>query len=202
MHIARSTLFEIAESQQGYFTFKQAIAAGFNDKNHRYHVQNGDWIKVLRGIYRLSNYPVGEREELVLWFLWSQNRLGIPQGIYSHYTALDLYELSDYMPSKLHMTVPISFRRTIKIPEILILHRKKLQTFEIVTKQGYKVTTPLRTLIDVIEDNVLAGELLVQAVQDAKKKGLITKHAIDQINQTHFSEVKEKILNIMEARNE
>ncbi|MGB7128727.1 MAG: type IV toxin-antitoxin system AbiEi family antitoxin domain-containing protein [Candidatus Rhabdochlamydia sp.] len=55
MHIAKSTLFEIAESQQGYFTFKQAIAAGFSDKNHRYHVQNGDWIKVLRGIYRLSS---------------------------------------------------------------------------------------------------------------------------------------------------
>ncbi len=98
MHSPESELFEIAETQQGYFTFQQAIAAGFSDKNHAYHVKAGDWIKVFRGIYRLAKYPIGEREELVLWFLWFRNRSNVPQGVYSHYTALDLYELSDNMP--------------------------------------------------------------------------------------------------------
>ena len=84
-----------------------------------------------------------------------------------------------------------------KIPEILVLHRVKLQPDEIVMKQGYKVTTPLRTLIDVIEEGLLAEDLLVQAVQDAKKKGLITKHAIE-INQRHPAKVIAKLLKMME----
>lgn len=197
MKMPESELFEIAENQQGYFTFQQAVTAGFSDKNHAYHVKSGDWVKVFRGIYRLAKYPVGEREELVLWFLWSRNRSNVPQGVYSHYTALDLYELSDYMPSKLHMTVPVGFRRMAKIPEILVLHREKLQADEIVMQQGYKITTPLKTLIDVLNDGVLAEDLLVQAVQDAKKKGLITKHAIET-NKRCPAKVAERLLKIME----
>ena len=197
MQDAESELFDIAESQQGYFTFHQAITAGFSDKNHAYHVKTGDWIKAFRGIYRLAKYPVGEREELVLWFLWSRNRSNIPQGVYSHYTALDLYELSDYMPSKLHMTVPEGFRRMAKIPEILVLHRAKLQADEIVMKQGYKVTTPLRALIDVIEEGVLAEDLLIQAVLDAKKKGFITKHIIETYPKCPVT-TAERLLKMME----
>lgn len=190
-------LFEIAENQQGYFTFQQAIAAGFSDKNHTYHVKTGDWVKVFRGIYRLAKYPIGEREELVLWFLWSRNRSNVPQGVYSYYTALDLYELSDYMPSKLHMTVPMGFRRMAKTPDILVLHRGMLYPDEVEMKQGYKVTTPLRTLIDVVEDDVLADDLLVQAIKDAKKKGLVTKHAIET-NKRCPAKVTKKLLKMME----
>lgn len=197
MKIPEAELFEIAESQQGYFTFQQAITAGFSDKNHAYHIKTGDWVKVFRGIYRLAKYPVGEREELVLWFLWSRNRLNVPQGVYSYYTALDLYELSDNMPPKLHMTVPLGFRRMAKIPEILVLHRVNLQPDEVVMKQGYKVTTPLRTLIDVIEEGLLAEDLLVQAVRDAKKKGLITKHALET-SQRYPAKVIAKLLKMME----
>ena len=196
MKMPESELFEIAESQQGYFTFQQAITAGFSDKNHAYHVKSGDWVKVFRGIYRLVKYPIGEREELVLWYLWSRNRLNVPQGIYSYYTALDVYELSDHMPAKLHVTVPKGFRRMATTPDILILHRENLKEDEILTKQGYKVTTPLRTLIDVIGEGVLAEDLLVQAVYNAKKLGLITKHAVEK-DQRYPTEVTAKLLKMM-----
>lgn len=198
MKTPESELFEIAESQQGYFTFQQAIAVGFSDKNHAYHVKSGDWVKVFRGIYRLAKYPIGEREELVLWYLWSRNRLNVPQGVYSYYTALDLYELSDHMPAKLHMTVPKGFRRMAKTPEILILHRENLYDDEILIKQGYKVTTPLRTLINVIEEGVLADDLLAQAVYNSKKMGLITKHAVEK-DQRYPEEVIIKLLKMMES---
>lgn len=197
MQTPESKLFEIAENQQGYFTFQQALAVGFSDKNHAYHIKCGDWVKVFRGIYRLAQYPIGEREELVLWHLWSRNRLNIPQGVYSYYTALDIYELSDHMPAKLHMTVPKEFRRMAKIPEILILHWESLQEDEIVMKQGYKLTTPLRTLIDVIKEGVLAEDLLVQAVHNAKDKGLITKHAIEK-ERRYSAEITAKLIKMLE----
>jgi predicted transcriptional regulator of viral defense system len=65
----------------------------------------------------------------------------VPEGAYSHETALSLHELSDIMPSKLHMTVP-KFRRNRTIPEILVLHWANLDTGEVQEMQGIRVTRP------------------------------------------------------------
>lgn len=46
-----------------------------------------------------------------------------PQGVYSHQTALTLHELTDVMPSRLHMTVPKTFRRGATIPKGLVICR-------------------------------------------------------------------------------
>ncbi len=42
---ASRRLFEIAEQQQGFFTTKQAKAAGFAENTHPYHVKVGNWIR-------------------------------------------------------------------------------------------------------------------------------------------------------------
>ena len=109
---ASRRLFEIAEQQQGFFTTKQAKAAGFAENTHPYHVQVGNWNREHRGIYRLSLFPTTDRPELVLWALWSRNRNEEVEGVYSHHTALSLYDLSDLNPSKLHM--PISWKGTLQ----------------------------------------------------------------------------------------
>ncbi|MFQ5561636.1 MAG: type IV toxin-antitoxin system AbiEi family antitoxin domain-containing protein, partial [Nitrospinota bacterium] len=134
-------LYEIIEAQQGFFTTKQAIAAGYVEKTHSYHVRVGNWIREYRGIYRLVNFPSSEEADLVLWSLWSRNRQDVTQGVYSHETALSIHDLSDLMPSKLHMTVPKSFRRNSKIPEVLILHRAHFKENDIESRQGFRVTT-------------------------------------------------------------
>src|ERR1700685_1522887 len=117
---AAKRLYEIAEGQQGFFTTKQAKAAGFAENTHPYHVQAGNWIREHRGIYRLALFPGAERADLVLWALWSRNRKEEVEGVYSHHTALGLYDLSDLNPAKLHMTVPTDFRRNSEIPGILL----------------------------------------------------------------------------------
>src|SRR5690242_9384509 len=98
-------LFRIADSQQGLFTIQQAMEAGFDPSNVTYHVKAGNWIREYRGIYRLANYPQVENSELVLWSLWSRGQNQVPQGVYSHQTALNVYQLTDLMPGKLHLTV-------------------------------------------------------------------------------------------------
>src|ERR1700734_3135788 len=120
---AARRLYKTAQSQQGFFPTKQATRAGFAEKTHAYHVNVGNWIREHRGIYRLADFPTPERPDLMLWYLWSRDRQEHPDGIYSHDTALSLHELSDIMPSKLHMTVPKGFRRNSIIPEVLILDR-------------------------------------------------------------------------------
>ena len=44
-----ATLMRIAQEQQGYFTTKQAIEAGYEDNTHPYHVRAGNWERVRRG---------------------------------------------------------------------------------------------------------------------------------------------------------
>ena len=119
-------LFEIAEAQHGLFTTKQAKQAGYSEKAQYYHARAGNWIRDHRGIYRLARYPRSEWADLMLWQLWSRNREDVPQGVYSHETALSLYELSDVMPARLHMTVPHRFDRSAEIPSVLFLHRAHL----------------------------------------------------------------------------
>ncbi|MFH0920159.1 MAG: hypothetical protein V1913_07335 [Fibrobacterota bacterium] len=171
-------LFKTASLQQGYFTAKQAIEAGYVVNNHSYHVQMGDWSREWRGIYRLNSYPISENGQYALWSLWSMNRAGIPQGVYSHETALSFFELSDIMPSKLHMTVPKTFRRHSKPPKILILHFGEFNHDEIEEGEGYRVAKPLRACLDLIISETVSSDIVRQALSQGKARGLITNSQV------------------------
>lgn len=178
---AARRLHEMAQSQQGFFTTKQAIRAGFSEKTHSYHVNARNWIREHRGIYRLADFPTPERPDLMLWYLWSQDRQEQPEGTYSHDTALSLHELSDIMPSKLHMTVPREFRRNSKIPEILVLHRANLDPSEVQEVHGVRVTRVLRTIIDLLRSGHVDRSQLKLAVDEAIRRGLIARGEIDRM---------------------
>src|SRR5229473_5094726 len=175
---AAKRLYEIAEGQQGFFTTKQARAAGFAENTHPYHVQAGNWIREHRGIYRLALFPATDRPDLVLWALWSRNRNEEVEGVYSHHTALSLYDLSDLNPAKLHMTVPTGFRRNSDIPGILVLHYFDLPGTDVQTAQGFKFTRPLRTILDLIEAGTVERNFIRQALRQALDRGLITRGQI------------------------
>lgn len=175
-------LFEIADRQQGYFTNAQAELCGFSRTNFHRYLSNGEWVKEGRGIYRLTQYPITNRPELVLWSLWSRNKSGAAQGVWSYETALDIYELSDVMPPKMHMTVPKKFRKRAATPKVLVLHFEDLAKEDIRFQQGYMVTSPLRTLIDIVESNRLSDDLVSQALHDALHKGVVSREEIRDSN--------------------
>ena len=83
-----AALFEIAEEQQGYFTAKQAANVGYQLGSQAHHVKSGNWVRVERGIYRLARFPQSAEEQMVIYSLWTRNRAGEPQGVYSHQTSL------------------------------------------------------------------------------------------------------------------
>lgn len=172
----RDYLFEIADRQKGYFTSQQAEKCGFSRSNFHLKIRSGEWLKEkLRGIYRLGRYPVSDRSELALWTLWSRDKKGAPQGVWSHETALDIHELSDMMPSKMHLTVPRGFRKQAAIPKILRLHFANLSESDVEVRQGFKVTTPLRTLIDIIDEAIIPQDQVAQAIHEALERGLISR---------------------------
>jgi predicted transcriptional regulator of viral defense system len=174
----RAKLDTVLHEQQGYFTTKQALAAGYASRSHLYHVATGAWVREYRGIYRLPGYPVSPEGQYVLWSLWSCNRHGKPQGVYSHQTALSIHELSDVMPPRLHMIVPPTFRRMAALPSVLALHYQELSEREMEQRQGYRVVRPLRAMADLLREGAESPEFLRQAITQALARGLVTRAEI------------------------
>lgn len=178
---AANKLFEIAESQQGYFTARQALSAGYSSRAAYFHAKTGEWLRENRGIYRLAKFPLADRPDLVLWSLWSADRNGNIQGVYSHQTALSLYDLTDTNPAKIHMTVPRSFRKGTSLPKILILHRAEIQESDISRFQGYRVTSPARTIRDMLEAGTMQPHDIKAGLRQAVQKGLITGEEAEKV---------------------
>lgn len=178
-----ASLMSIAQDQQGYFTTKQAIEAGYADNTHPYHVRAGNWERVSRGIYRLAHLPPPEDGEMMVWLLWSRGRDEKPVAAMSHQTALSLFELGDFNPAKVHMTVPPTFRRNSRPPKAVVLHRAKIATAELTQLRGLTLCRPIRALCDVASTDPNAIEDLRQAAVEARRRGLITEREISAMKQ-------------------
>ena len=181
-------IFEIASQKQGYFTAKQALQAGFSYRMQYHYKHASHWLEIERGVFRLAQYPNSPSEDLVRWSLWSRNRADNPQAIISHQTALSIHELSDVMPAKVYLTVPTTFRK--KIPEGCIIYKSVINSDEIEQREGFRITNPLRTIIDVAEGN-LSMDHLEQAVRDACDKGFL--RPINIINAKMSNKANRKI---------
>jgi predicted transcriptional regulator of viral defense system len=167
----RRRLTSLAAAQSGYFTAAQARSIGYSYQAQQFHVGRGNWVRVERGIFRLPEWPVGERDDLVRWSLWSRER-----GVVSHETALAVHGLGDVNPAFVHLTVPANFRqRAVGVR----LHRGDLPAADVLQYEGFRITTPLRSLLDVADSDVELG-LLAGSISDACARGPATRQALLQ----------------------
>ena len=171
-------LFEVADRQVGYFTAGQALEAGYDYPLQHYHRGRGHWIQVGHGLFRLHRYPQGENEDLVRLYLWSRNREGKPQAVVSHITALRLYGLSDLMPEKVHLSVPRGFRK--RPPRGVVLHKRELVEGDMDEWNWFRVTTPLKTILDVTRSREVSPEHLESAVREAVMRGLVRRKRLQE----------------------
>jgi hypothetical protein len=104
--------------------------------------------------------------------LWSRDRNDQPQAVVSHESALVLHDLSELLPGEIHLTVPPKFRK--EPPAGCVLHKARLAPKDIEERAGFRVTVPLRTLLDVAASGV-PEEQLQKAVADALSRGLVRR---------------------------
>ena len=175
-------LFEVADRQAGYFTSRQAREAGYDYRLQHYHRERGNWIPVGHGLYRLRQYPDVEDEELVRLSLWSRDRGGRPQAVVSHETALRLHDLTDLMPDRVHLSVPKGFRK--EPPKGIVLHKARLKDGDVEDRRGYRVTTPLRTILDIARSPRVSPEHLEAAVAEALERGLVRRKWLEEALKT------------------
>lgn len=163
-------LYAVAEGQAGHFTTAQAACAGYSSQLLRKYLTNGRVRRVRRGVYRLVHFPASENEDLVVLWLWSEQL-----GVFSHETALILHDLSNVLPTQVHMIVPASWRRRrLHIPEGLVFHHANLEDSERDWMGTVPITSHIRTLRDCIDAHI-SPELVREAIRRARQRELISK---------------------------
>ncbi|MGH7272325.1 MAG: type IV toxin-antitoxin system AbiEi family antitoxin domain-containing protein [Polyangiaceae bacterium] len=140
-----------------------------------------------RGIFRLRDYPLPEREDLIVLSLMSHDHAGQPQAVFSHETALALHDLSDANPARIHLTVPPGFRR--QLPSGIVIHRGIVSPEEWEERDGYRVTTPLRTLTDIAASPT-SWPYLEQAVRDALRRGMVRRRQLLAANLSEDAHIR------------
>ncbi|HVT59428.1 MAG TPA: type IV toxin-antitoxin system AbiEi family antitoxin domain-containing protein [Thermoanaerobaculia bacterium] len=179
---ALRNLYAVATRQGSYFTAKQAAAMGYSKQHLDYHRRFGNFERIERGLYRLPTLPFSPHDDLIRWSLWSRGRDDRPQAVVSHETALAFYELSDLIPAKIHLSVPPGFRKTP--PPVCILHKAVLTPQEEELGEGFRVTTPLRTLVDVAAAPV-PQEQVERAIEEALERGLVRRSQLVEALRSH-----------------
>ena len=164
-------LYRTAESQAGYFTAQQAIDAGMDRSTLSRHARpGGRYVRVRQGLYRLRHFPSSSHEHVVATWLG----VGDPDAAISHESALELYDLSDVIPTAVHVSVPRSKRgRRPRAGVRFHTLERPPSSQEVRQLHGIPVTSPERTIVDALA----AGsqpEQIELAIAQALERGLTT----------------------------
>jgi predicted transcriptional regulator of viral defense system len=160
-----------AFQQGGYFTVPQARDHGVNKTLLNHYVSSGRFTPVRRSLYRLSNFPSSPNDEI------REKWLSVgPRSIVSHQSALDLLDLSDEIPSAVHLLVARRDRGMRRPPGVVLHTHPDGEQVPTVSRDGLPVTAPARTLVDVLAD--IQPDQATRAIRQALERGLITKRQL------------------------
>ena len=162
-------------AQEGYFTTAQAAESDFSLQLLEHHCNSGKLQRVRRGVYRLTHYPANDHEDLVILWLWCERK-----GVFSHGTALALYELCDYLPMIYYLTLPLAWKkRRLRVPSGVELFYRDLESSEWRMHGPVPITSAYRTLQDCA-DTGIAYEWLDGARLEAERRGLMKRDRVSR----------------------
>jgi hypothetical protein len=163
-------LYQVAAAQSGYFSTRQAKRAGYSPQLLAKYLRNGRVVRALRGVYRIKHFPSSEWEDLVTAWLWSERA-----AVVSHETALSVLGLLTARPTRVHLTLPASWRRRrLRVPPAVVLHHADVPEHQRTRTGAVPTTSVPRTLLDCREARIPA-RIVRKALADARARGLIRR---------------------------
>jgi len=164
-------LLERADWQYGYFSAFQAKNAGYVQQLHAYHVKEGNWLAVERGLYRMPGYPDTLESDYTRWSIWYSGPKHKRLSCISHESAAFYYGLILQKPGKIHLTHS-STDKVYKKSDECVFHSATISEIDCCKKQGFTVTSPYQTLADLKPDLILQKKW-TETVTSARAKNLI-----------------------------
>lgn len=171
-------LFDLAMERYGFVTPDDARELGIDPQRLVVMNDRGVLDRVAHGLYRFPSIPPTGLEEFMQATLWPRG-----QGVISHESALDLHELCDVNPAKIHVTVPAGYRLRRQIPDAYVFHQRQLADEDRTLHEGIPIVTPRRAILDGITAG-LRGGLIDQAIETAQARGLIRRNDITLLDQS------------------
>ncbi len=161
----RRSLFSLAADQGGYFTAAQARTVGYSYPAQAHHVNAGNWLRIDRGLFRLTEWVPDVHDDLIRWTLWSRGR-----AVVSHESALSVYGIGEFESARVHLTAPPGFS---KRDPAVALHYTDLPDGDIVERTGFRLTSAIRSLVDIAALSAEEDQL-ARAIQEASESGYLT----------------------------
>jgi very-short-patch-repair endonuclease len=149
----------LAAEQHGVFGRAQALELGATRHIIAGSVASGAWPRVLPSVHRVDAVPVSSEQAAMAAVLWSA-----PDGLVSHQAAARLWQMDGEWGTRVHVLLPSS--RSLRSPLVTLHHTTELIPADIGALGPIRLTSPLRTAID------LAGELDEDDLELAVESGL------------------------------
>jgi predicted transcriptional regulator of viral defense system len=158
---------DVAVDNGGYVTPALVAPLGVPAVELRKMVSRGTLESAGHGVYRVPSLPTDRYDEFILACLWAAGR-----GVISHDSALLVHELCDINPTKVHLTIPTSYRISRAGGERYEIHHADLEEPDVTQIDAVVLTTIRRTLEDIVDS--VPAYLARQAVETARRRGAIT----------------------------
>jgi predicted transcriptional regulator of viral defense system len=193
-------LFEVAATQAGYFSARQARELGYSARALVHHVDAGHLERVSRGFYRLLGVPPVPHEDVIAtWLKFA------PRGaVVSHDTALTLYEVGASRSHEIHLTLPRRHRpRSPQSATGIRLHTTvvPLRRDEVTSRFGVQVTSPARTITDVADIGA-DPSVVIDATARALASGLVSPAELRSAVHSRSARVRQLLERAIQEANE
>jgi predicted transcriptional regulator of viral defense system len=175
-----TALLSRAQEQHGYVSPADARELGVNPTYLRVLALRGVLEHPARGVFRfpMTVVPPGRMDEYAAAVMWPQEIT----GVLTHDTTLDLYEICDINPDRIHITVPKRYRIKREVPGLYVIHHADLPEEDLTRHEGLAITTVRRTIADCIEAGVRSG-LIGQAIDTAHRQAMLTTADAQALNE-------------------
>lgn len=162
-------LADVANDKHGFITPDDARAAGIDPMNLVRMAERGQIERRSNALYRFTLFPPGPLDAYVEATLWPRGT----DGVISHESALELYELSDVHPRRIHLTVPRGYRIRREVPRAYRIHHEDLDPREIGRLEGIPIVTPEHAIRQASRAD-LGPALIAQAIDHGEQNGRLT----------------------------
>lgn len=172
-------LREVALDQHGYVTTKQAEGAGVTRNSAAALARRGRIERACHGVYRIPQVAETPYDEYALALLWT----GVPEATLGFETALDLYEVCDINPSKIHVVVGRHRRISKAGGKRYAIHFQDLEAGDLGWLHELPIVKCARAIGQCINGDT-PDYLILQAIESAEAKRLITYEQALQLRRT------------------
>ncbi|MYS13915.1 hypothetical protein GTW73_08135 [Streptomyces sp. SID4982] len=172
-----AVIAEVAAGQWGMITTAQAKEVGVGAVQLLRLTEAGLLESVSRGVYVVTAAGMPRHQDIkAAWlrlmpkeFAWDRPAGHLDSGVVSHASACLLHELGDIPAPEVEISVP---RRRTTTEPFVRLRTAVLEGDEVTVVDGLPVTTPLRTIADLLRAKADGGHV-GGVVAEAERRGLV-----------------------------